>query len=317
MPTIDLTAHLPGYRLLDSGAGAKLEEIAGCRVVRPSVQAIWQRRLPAKVWDQAPSICQRTSDGGGTWEHRQGDPGERLLPWSGPHGDITALLRFTSFGHCGAFFEQVSLWAWLQELVHAAGPGCKAANLFGYTGCASLAMAAAGAAVYHVDSAKGVLAWGKASQQASGLAKPAITWIHDDVRAFINFSCKRGFTYQVIYLDPPAWGHGTGKQKWTFEEHLVPLIAGVVEVLAPDGVVIISHHTPGVQRAAMSTVLGDALQAAGGDLAVRYDGDLGVCHDNDARVLPAGMYCAAAAPTASIAPPEVYRNTLADGSAHG
>lgn len=271
-----IARDVPGYRLLDSGDGRKLEEIAGWRMIRPCNQAIWRPNLPASEWDQAGSVCERTRSGGGQWTHHQAPP-ELVLHWE----ELELGLRLTDFGHCGVFFEQVPLWQRFRA--HLQGrPQAKMANGFGYTGNASLAAAAVGAQVFHVDSAKGVLDWGKANQRRSGIAAEQVRWIHDDVRSFLALSIKRGWTYDVVYLDPPAFGHGKKKETWTFEQEVAQLAADGFAVLAPQGLLVISCHTPGVQREALVNLLRPFGQVVAGEL--------GVAHAHDERVLPAGIY---------------------------
>ncbi|HYE06932.1 MAG TPA: class I SAM-dependent methyltransferase [Planctomycetota bacterium] len=289
---MDLIAGpIPGYELLDSGEARKLERIAGALVIRPSPAALWRPRLDARAWSEAPSECIRNADGSGQWQHRRGDPGELRFAWQGPGGGaraLTLLVRFTAFGHCGLFFEQEPVWRMLAERIaalRAAGKPAKGLNLFGYTGAASLAMAAAGGEVYHVDSARGVLTWGKESAAASGV--DGVKWVQEDARAFLALSRRKGFRYDCILADPPSWGHGADKQVWKIEEHLQGLVDDCVAVLADGGLLVLCAHSPGVQHAALANALG----AAG--LPAREGGDLGVRHRDDPRVLPAGCWAAA------------------------
>ena len=53
-------------------------------------------------------------------------------------------------------------------------------NLFAYTGGATVACAAAGASVCHVDAAKGMVSWARENARASGLEGAHIRWIVDD-----------------------------------------------------------------------------------------------------------------------------------------
>jgi 23S rRNA (cytosine1962-C5)-methyltransferase len=200
-------------------------------------------------------------------------------------------MRFTNFGHIGIFPEQEPLWRLLHAAVLARG-ACKGLNLFGYTGAASLAMAAAGAEVYHVDSAKGVLSWGKSSAERCELGQGSVRWVQDDCLAFLEHSRRKGFRYDVICADPPAWGHGkVREQVWKIDEQLQLLADGLAGVVSPNGVVVLSAHAPGVQKA----VLANVLAAAG--LNVAYAGDLMQVHRDDNRLLPAGV-CAISAPDA-------------------
>ncbi len=290
----DLIARsLPGYELLDSGGGRKLERLSGIVVDRPSPQAIWRRRLDAAAWAAATATVVRTKEGGGYWTHRGPEPSDLWLRWQPPlGGELAFRLRFTSFGHCGLFFEQDPVWRLLNRALAAEGQrlgqAAKAVNLFAYTGAASLAMAAAGAEVFHVDSAKGVLTWGKESEAASALGAGRVRWVHDDARAFLAHSAKKGFRYQLILADPPSWGHGADKQTWDFDEQVQGLVDDCRAVLAPGGRLLLTAHTPGVQRRALVNVLASAGFTALGS------GELAVAHRDDDRLLPAGIYACGA-----------------------
>ena len=279
-----IAAPFPGYALIDSGDGRKLEDIAGILVDRASPAPLWRPRLDQAAWARVAGRVERRADGGGNWQWQGQDPGELRLPYDLAGRRLNLLLRFTSFGHCGIFPEQEPVWRLLHRAVAARGP-CKGLNLFGYTGAASLAMAAAGAEVFHVDSAKGVLTWGKASAEASDLGTGSVRWVHEDCLAFLDHSRRKGFRYDVICADPPAWGHGKTKdQTWRIEEQLQGLADLLAAVLAPGGVVVLCAHAPGVQSAALANVL-----AAAG-LAVAVSGDLAQRHRDDGRLMPAGVY---------------------------
>ena len=152
-------------------------------------------------------------------------------------------------------------------------------------GAASLAMAAAGAEVFHVDSAKGAVNWGKENGQLNKNIPGSIRWLHEDARAFLQFSAKRGFTYDCILADPPSWGHGVQKKDvWTFESEIAELAQACHDALNPGGTFILSCHTHGVQYEALRNVL------SGMDMSVCAAGELGVQHAHDERILPAGIY---------------------------
>lgn len=287
----DLVAEpLAGYRLLDSGGGRKLEEVAGRLIDRPSAAALWPPRSGAVRWRAAESVCERHRDGAGSWRHRGGEPRNLALTWQGPVGPGCCFaLRLTGFGHCGIFPEQAPVWSWAQErIAHLAarlGRPPRVANCFAYTGGGSLAAAAAGAEVFHVDSAKGVLAWGR-EHRLLGASAGRVRWIHDDVRAFAAFGQRRGFRYDLVFLDPPAWGHGPGKEQWQLEEDLTSLLGALVDLLEPGhGAIHCTCHTPGVQ----SWALVNALQALSPWAEVVH-GDMAIAHVEDERLLPAGVY---------------------------
>jgi 23S rRNA (cytosine1962-C5)-methyltransferase len=287
-----ITQNLPHYELLDSGLGRKLETIAGVRVTRPSPQAIWKPVGKEADWNLATSNCLRTKDGGGKWEHRKEPPKDFFFPYEIDGKKLNFRLKFTSFGHCGIFFEQIPVWEWLyhevKTLKEKLGRAPKVINLFGYTGCASLVMAAAGAEVFHVDSSKGVLDWGKESQALSKLDPKSIRWVQEDAQEFLRHSFKKTFTYDGILADPPSWGHGVKKEVWDFEKHIHLLTELLLSVLnRENSFLFLSSHTHGVQAEALKNLIHDR----------RWknveSGELGVKHKNDGRILPAGIYSAA------------------------
>lgn len=280
--------NIPGYELLDSGFGKKLEIISGVTVERPSPQAIWAPRIPEQEWKKATSVCIRKNDGGGTWKHR-GDKEPAGLSIS-YQDSLKFKLKFTSFGHCGVFFEQQVVWDTLtaesKRLSQELGRPLKFLNLFGYTGCASLAVARTGAEVFHVDSSKGVLTWGRENAELSGLDLKKLKFVQEDVRAFIKHSLRKGFKYDGILADPPSWGHGANKEVWEFEQMIHELVMDCYNVLAREkSFFFLSSHTHGVQAEALRNVMNDHKSKK--EITV---GELGVKHSRDERILPAGIY---------------------------
>lgn len=284
-----ITKNLPHYELLDSGLGKKLEIISGIKVTRPSPQAIWKPRLNQNEWNLATSNCIRTKDGGGKWEHKKEPSANFALPFEIDGKKLIFKMKLTSFGHCGIFFEQIPVWEWLYQEVKTLktklGRAPKVINLFGYTGCASLVMAAAGAEVFHVDSSKGVLDWGKESQSLSKLDPKSIRWVQEDAQEFLKHSFKKNFTYDGILADPPSWGHGAKKEVWDFEKSIHVLVELMMTVLHKENsFLFLSSHTHGVQPEALKNLIADKRWE---DIQI---GELGVKHQKDERILPAGIF---------------------------
>jgi 23S rRNA (cytosine1962-C5)-methyltransferase len=284
-----ITENLPHYELLDSGLGRKLEIIAGIKVNRAAPQPIWRPTLKDQEWNTATSMVVRTKDGGGKWEHKKEPPTHLFFPYKLDGHQFKFQLKFTSFGHCGIFFEQIPVWEWLYQevktLKEKLGRAPKIVNLFGYTGCASIVMARAGAEVFHVDSSKGVLDWGKVSQKESNIPEKSIRWVQEDAQEFLRHSFKKNFTYDGILADPPSWGHGVKKEVWDFEKHIHLLVEGLLNVLNKDNsFLFLSSHTHGVQPEALKNLIQDKRWK-------RVEcGELGVKHQKDARILPAGIF---------------------------
>ncbi len=278
---------MAGYSLLDSGYGKKLEVIAGLTVERPCPQAIWAPRLGENDWKQATSICIRKNDGGGTWKHRGDKEPQNLLI---EHEQLKFKLKFTSFGHCGVFFEQKAVWETLSaeatRLQAELGRPLKFLNLFGYTGCASLAVAATGAEIFHVDSSKGVLNWGRENAELSKLDMRKIKFVQEDVLAFVKHSLRKGFKYDGILADPPSWGHGANKEVWEFDQMIHELVSNCFNILTRENsLFFLSSHTHGVQSEALRNLMNDHRSKK--EIVV---GELGVRHSHDERILPAGIY---------------------------
>lgn len=287
-----ITKNLSHYQLLDSGLGRKLEIISGVRVNRAAPQPIWKPLLKDSEWNMATSNVIRTKDGGGKWEHKKEPSPNLVFPFEIDGRTLQFRLKFTSFGHCGVFFEQIPVWEWLYQevkvLKEKLGRAPKIVNLFGYTGCASIVMAAAGAEVYHVDSSKGVLDWGKESQKLSRIPEASIRWVQSDAQEFIRHSFKKNFVYDGILADPPSWGHGVKKEVWDFEKHIHLLVEGMLSVIQQhNSFLFLTSHTHGVQAEALKNLIADK----------RWKniecGELGVKHQNDGRILPAGIYSVA------------------------
>lgn len=112
----------------------------------------------------------------------------------------------TGFKHTGVFPEQAVNWDAYARLIAAAERPIRVLNLFGYTGGATLACAAAGASVCHVDASKGMVAWGRENAAASGLADKPVRWIVDDCAKFVAREIRRGVRYDGIIMDPPSYG---------------------------------------------------------------------------------------------------------------
>ena len=139
----------------------------------------------------------RSSKGGGEWEFFH-------LPeqWEINYKELTFRLKPFSFKHTGLFPEQATNWDWFGDLIRRANRPIKVLNLFAYTGGATLAAAAAGASVTHVDASKGMVNWAKENAAVSGLSDKPIRWLVDDCTKFVEREIRRGNHYDAIIMDP-------------------------------------------------------------------------------------------------------------------
>ncbi|MGE0503742.1 MAG: RsmD family RNA methyltransferase [Rhizobiaceae bacterium] len=232
VPVILEVAPNADYALLDSGDGEKLEQYGPYRIVRPEGQAIWRRALPARDWRNVDAVFTGDTDeeGIGRWRFPKQPLGET---WPMRHAGIDYLGRFTSFRHVGVFPEQASHWDFMAGLISGAGRPVKVLNLFGYTGLASLVAARAGAEVTHVDASKKAVGWARENQELARLTERPIRWIVDDAQKFVEREARRGSRYDIILLDPPAYGRGPKGEIWQLFDNLPGMVELCREILAP------------------------------------------------------------------------------------
>jgi 23S rRNA (cytosine1962-C5)-methyltransferase len=244
------------YQLLDFGAGRKLERFGSVVLDRPAPAASEAAPcLDSQAWAAAAARYERTYSDEGHWILRDEVPDVWPLRW----GPVTLELRLTDFGHLGVFPEHADNWRWLVDQVASAGSPLKVLNLFAYTGGATLALAAAGAQVVHVDSARASVAWARRNAERSGLTEAPIRWIVEDAAKFVSRELKRGNAYDAVLLDPPSYGHGPRGEVWKLVEHLPRLLQQCFELTKRrPRFMLLSCHTPGIERAELIKLLAAA-----------------------------------------------------------
>lgn len=238
LPLILEVAPSDDYALLDSGDGRKLEQYGPYRIVRPEAQALWLPALGRRDWQKVDAVFtgDTSEEGLGRWRF----PGEPLGEvWPMTYDGIPYLGRFTSFRHVGVFPEQASHWAHMDGLIRKAGRPVRVLNLFGYTGLASLVAARAGAAVTHVDASKKAIGWARENQQVAGMTDKPIRWICEDAVKFVEREARRGNGYDIILLDPPAYGRGPKGEVWQLFEQLAAMIEACRTILTPEPLAVV------------------------------------------------------------------------------
>jgi 23S rRNA (cytosine1962-C5)-methyltransferase len=287
------TAPTRDYALLDSGNGEKLERYGELLIRRPEGQAIWQPVLPEQEWQKADAIFTGDTDeeGQGRWRYPKGDLPET---WPLSFDGLNYFGRFTSFRHTGVFPEQAAHWHALQDAIQTANRSIRVLNLFGYTGLASLVAARAGADVTHVDASKRAIGWARENQELAELQDKPIRWICDDAVKFCAREERRGNTYDVILLDPPAYGRGPKGEVWQLFEHL-PHMLDLVRALQSDYplMTVLTSYAIRASHFASHEIMQEVFTGLDGRIE---SGELILRHEQGGRALSTSMFSRYVAP---------------------
>ena len=269
------------YEVIDCSAGEKLERWGQYKLLRPDPQVIWNTEKN-KDWKHLNGHYHRSAKGGGEWEFFD-------LPeqWTINYKSLTFNLKPFSFKHTGLFPEQATNWDWFSEKIKNAGRPVKVLNLFAYTGGATLAAAAAGASVTHVDASKGMVGWAKENAVSSGLADAPIRWLVDDCVKFVEREIRRGNKYDGIIMDPPSYGRGPKGEIWKIEESIHDFIKLCANLLSDDPLFfLVNSYTTGLAPAVLTYMIStEIIKPFGGHVESQ---EIGLPVTNSGLVLPCG-----------------------------
>ena len=275
------------YEILDTSDGEKLERWEEYILARPDPQVIWTGDKKIKEWNRLNARYHRSDKGGGEWEFFD-------LPnqWQVSYElkSIGKKLSFNlkpfSFKHTGLFPEQAVNWEWMSGLIASARCPVKVLNLFAYTGGATLACAAAGAAVTHVDASKGMVTWAKENAASSGLSDAPVRWLVDDCVKFVEREIRRKNTYDIIIMDPPSYGRGPKGEIWKMEENIFELINLSEKLLCDKPLAfLINSYTTGLQPGVLKYMLQLSLGKYQGNIEAD---EVGLPVAGGSHVLPCG-----------------------------
>ena len=288
-PALIVADRWRDYELLDCGDGLKQERWGSYTLVRPDPQIIWPRAgaAPGAKWEKWDGFYHRSESGGGRWEFR------RPLPdhWTIGYGGLTFKIHPTSFKHTGLFPEQAVNWDWAGAKIKAArqaGREVSVLNLFGYTGAATCAAAAAGANVCHVDAAEGMVKWCRENAALSGLSAAPIRYITDDCLKFARREIKRGRKYDAVIMDPPTYGRGSTGEMWRLEDHLWELLLECRALLSEQPLFfLINAYTARLSPTVVANLLSALFPGRDGRITA---GEVGLPIKADGKTLPCGIY---------------------------
>ena len=162
----------------------------------------------------------------------------------------------------------------------------KLLNLFAYTGGASIAAAAAGASVTHVDASKGMVTWAKENAKASGLAEAPIRWIVDDCMKFVEREIRRGNRYSTpSSWIRPLWARPEGRdlEDGGLHPRLPPAVRAAI-VRRPL-FFLLNSYTTGLAPAVLTYLLSSELMRFGGHVDSQ---EIGLPVTSSGLVLPCG-----------------------------
>ena len=277
------------YEVLDCSDGEKLERWGEYILVRPDPQVIWSSGHDNAGWRRKNAHYHRSSKGGGEWEFIS-LPEQWSVSYSFKDASLPGLtfqLKPFSFKHTGLFPEQAANWEWFSSIIKECKRPVKVLNLFAYTGGASLAAAAAGANVTHVDASKGMVSWAKENAAVSGIPGDRIRWIVDDCQKFVEREIRRGSRYDAVIMDPPSYGRGPKGEIWKIEDAIHPLVSLCAGLLSDDPLFfLINGYTTGFAPSVLAYLLGlEITPRFGGHVE---SGEIGLPVSSTGMVLPCG-----------------------------
>ena len=285
-----LADHWKDYEVIDCSCGEKLERWGKYILLRPDPQVIWDTPKSAQQWRKLNGHYHRSKKGGGEWEFFD-LPQQWSINYQWGCLDLTFHLKPFSFKHTGLFPEQAANWDWFSRLIsdrkkQEPDMPVKVLNLFAYTGGATIAAAAAGAQVTHVDASKGMVTWAKENAVSSGLKDAPIRWIVDDCKKFVEREIRRGNHYDAIIMDPPSYGRGPKGEIWKIEDAVFPLIQLCAQLLTKKPLFfLVNSYTTGLQPAVLNYMISTALKKYPG--TVKAD-EIGLPVSASGLVLPCG-----------------------------
>lgn len=276
------------YGLIDSGHGRKLERYGDYRFIRPEPQAMW---APANDdWAAHGEFMPASDDeGGGRWVFGQSGLAAPVPRegWPLAWDQVRFTAQTTPFRHLGFFPDMAPVWAWMRaQSVGVDSPTIM--NLFGYTGVGTLAMAASGAQMVHVDASKKSVEAAKGNAALSNMADKPVRWIVDDAAKFVAREVRRGRRYDGILLDPPKYGRGPAGEVWNLERDLPGLIADCRQLLDADSrFLFLTVYAIRMSALAIGELLNQQFADLGGKVEC---GELAVREESRGLTLPTAIF---------------------------
>lgn len=240
------------YEIIATANGEKLERWKDIYLLRPDPQIIWKSDKPLNTYPNLHAHYNRSASGGGKWNVLKRFPEE----WAVSYKNLTFSIKPMGFKHTGLFPEQAYNWDIMMDLISKANRPISVLNLFAYTGGATVACAAAGASVCHVDCVKQIVERAKKNAELSGLKDAPIRYIVDDCKKFVEREIRRGHKYDAIIMDPPSFGRSDSNTVWKLEDDLYDFVKLCNEILVDKPLfVLINSYTTGLGETVAENIL--------------------------------------------------------------
>ncbi len=144
------------------------------------------------------------------------------------------LVSFEQKIDTGIFLDSRNIRSMLEQM----SAGKRFANLFAYTGTATVYAAAGGAASTHtVDMSQTYLGWARKNMQANGFKGEEHTFERADVLSWVDATRHSPLRFDLVYVDPPTFSNSKsmGGRSWDVQRDHAELLIGVSRILAPGG----------------------------------------------------------------------------------
>lgn len=277
-----IASDFSDYEIIDASCGEKLERWGKNIVIRPDPQVIWNTSRENPLWNNADGRYYRSDKGGGEWKFHKKFSSQTIS-----YKHLQFIVKPTGFKHMGLFPEQSVNWELLHKVITSQNRPVEVLNLFAYTGGATLACAAAGAKVCHVDASAGIVSWAKENAATSGLADKPIRWIVDDCEKFVAREIRRNRKYDIIIMDPPSYGRGPNGEIWKLEDKIYNLVSLCREALSDNPLLfLLNSYTTGLSPSVMEYILGVTVgKSFGGNVS---SDEIGLAVTESGFILPCG-----------------------------
>jgi 23S rRNA (cytosine1962-C5)-methyltransferase len=151
--------------------------------------------------------------------------------------NVTYEIDFSAGYSVGLFLDQRAN----RRLLRGVAPR-QVLNTFAYTCSFSLVAALAGAETVSIDLSRKSLDRGRANFRLNELDDSKHRFLADDVMDVLPRLARRGEKFDAIVLDPPTFSRGNRGRRFQVEHDLESLVSAALELLAPEGRILLSTN---------------------------------------------------------------------------